>query len=451
MDGPLRVVIEGIGDVVQNYYTRALIAQKKDYGDELSVIFTDWKSSWSGTDKEKHYQKFVDSLSTWGAHYIDKSTVEGEKEYNQLQADVVFIATPDRTHINIVLDWLANPEKCQSIFIEKPLDSDVIKAKQLLPYLEEKKCKVRALDHYRARVIPLQLIAPFDRIMRHLDDKIVEITFYLLEDGSGEWKDPIRRSKREDSLRDGLIFDLFPHVLALLNYFGVIETFRLTSLKVGRYFHYDQNNKKVDAPIPNETFAQIRFSFKDFYRERILGKAFVGKGLSGSTDLKIEKGDVKRLELHGINGNKCIFDLRNPKKRYKTPVDPRVRIVDKDDNLIDNQIFELYKNPYDELIERIILQKKNNDDSDLGFDLSFEEAKNFLDIMHEINLSMSLLKKAKRKIPPYEIKFDLKGESMASTLEEVDEKLPWIHKRIPVTKLRELLKAKKTKRKKNRL
>lgn len=438
MGKPLKIVIEGIGDVVQNYYQRALVSQKADYGDDLLIVFTDYKKSWIETDRLEKNQNFVNSLNGW-AKYIDKSTEDGEKEYKALVADVVFIATPDRMHIQNTLDWLSVRRKCKWIFIEKPLDSNVIKAKQILLYLEEKNCKVRALDHYRARVIPLQLEGPFDQIMKHLGEKVIKVNFYLLEDGSGNWQDPIRKSKRADALRDGLILDLFPHVLALLNYFGVVETFRLTNLKVGRYFHYDKDGNKLEAPISNETFAHIQFSFKDFYRKRIKGNAYIGKGLAGSTELKIEKGDVKRLELHGENGNKCIFDLRNPKKSYTSPVNPKVEVRDIDGNLIDNQIFELYKNPYDELIERIILQKKDDLNGDLGFDLSYEEAKNFLDIMYEINLSKQLINKSHRKIPLYEIKFDAGGNSLASTVEEVCDQLKEVTEIVPMPKVAKLL------------
>ena len=55
MKKPLKIVIEGIGDVVQNYYQKALKLQKLEYKNDLQIIFTDYQKSWLGSDKEKDF------------------------------------------------------------------------------------------------------------------------------------------------------------------------------------------------------------------------------------------------------------------------------------------------------------------------------------------------------------------------------------------------------------
>ncbi len=438
MNSQLTVVIEGIGDVVRKYYAPALKAQHFYHSDKLSIIFADESTYWKGNPKEKEFEDFKRSLRGW-AKYIDKSAEGGKKTYSKLKGNiVVFIATPDSTHIELALDWLVTPDKCKTIFIEKPLDSDLDKVKKLLPFLEEDSTKIYALDHYRVRMIPIQIKGPYDRLLSHLGGEIAKVIFYLLEDGSDDGTGPIENENRTKALEGGITLDLFPHVLALLNYFGFMQTFRLKGISVAQYSYFDKNGIKKKTSISGETFAHIEFSFKSFRRNKILGEAYIGKGVSGCAELGMVK-DVKRLELHGVNKYKCVFDLRNSLKSEEFKV--AVEIFDEIGNFVE-EVAELYPDPYGELIKRVVNKNLSLSDMPLRFELSYEQAKNFLEIIDEIRQSVFLLKESGQEITEYVIQPKLGGKSGAPNLEELQKLLQEkeLKDLIPIANLKDLFK-----------
>src|SRR5882757_633436 len=95
----LTILVEGTGHVVQHNYGPALKREKGLYGDNLSVIFTDLREKRDKENAVTNQEKFIVSLDEWGAGYINKSTPEGKKAYDSLDPDIVFIATPDVTHV----------------------------------------------------------------------------------------------------------------------------------------------------------------------------------------------------------------------------------------------------------------------------------------------------------------------------------------------------------------
>lgn len=446
----LTIAVEGIGHVVQNYYAKALKSQWEHESNrgKISIIFIDKSECWKKSDDKdniKRCDNFITNLEGW-AEYIDKSTEEGMKAYLSLKANVVFIATPDSTHVELALNWLLDENKCESIFIEKPLDSDLSRARVLQFYSTNYSTKIFPLDHYLARTIPLLEKEAFKRIMssiREEGEEIEQMTFYLLEDRSYPNKGPIENDNRTDAVRKGLVLDMFPHVLALIHHFGMVETIEITSLKVARYTYEDETGKVVPASITRETFANIGFSFKSYLDEPIQAKAYIGKGLAGSRDFKIE-GDFKRLEILGKNKNRCIVDLRNtdPEKGGTGEVE----IIDTTgSHTLDD--CKLLPNPYTVVVQQVIERYLENSSLGWQFYLPIKTAKDCLTCMHEILSLIENFEKTKTEIPPYHIEtlLDENGKliSKAPYLEDVMAELKDVREIIDVGKLIECYENKK--------
>ncbi len=426
----LTIVVEGIGDVVQRNYAPALKIEKDRYGDRLSVIFVDFGKGRS-EEAVKKYQKFIDALRGWAA-YVNKATPEGKKVYDSLQPDVVFVATPDRTHVDVALKWLDGENDCEHLFVEKPLDASLDKARVLSLYIADKNFDVHALDHYLARFIPISYPSSMKAILAELGGSVRHLSFYLLEDHSAPYAGPIEKEGRAGSLQHGLILDLFPHALAILGYFGSVSSVKVTGLKVGRYTYEDENKAAVPASIPRETFGHISFTFDGRAGRPISADAYVGKGISGSSEAGMENGDVKLLELLGKNGRKCVFDLRNTSRGGTGAI----KIVGKDGR--SEIINELLDEPYAVLINRTVDKYLKSPEKDLRFSLTVEQAKNILTCIQEIMSLVSLFEKTGTEIPSYRIKTGSDGEkpvSAAPTLEEVNAELKDVREYIGVDKL----------------
>ncbi len=78
------------------------------------------------------------------------------------------------------------------------LDSNLSKARDLVYLVGNNNKKVFALDHYRARMLDFLLYNKMEEIIqRELGGGITDISFYLLEDGTGENNEgPIELEKR---------------------------------------------------------------------------------------------------------------------------------------------------------------------------------------------------------------------------------------------------------------
>jgi hypothetical protein len=424
-DAKLRIVVEGIGNVVQKSYAPSLRTAKEQRRGDLSITFVDKSEYWrSDEDQRPLFENFVSSLSNW-ADYIDKST-DNEKEkdkYKNLRANVVFIATPDRFHVETALDWLSPPGRCDQIFIEKPLDSSIDKARDLLLKLNEDDQKVRALDHYRARALPIiGSHAKIRTILKYLGGAISNFNFYFTEDLSGPPSVGPLENEGRNSLASGLIMDLMPHVPAILGSFGWIETLRLTGLRVGRYTFIDNNGQLKEAKIKNETFAHVGFSF--FHHElglpSIKGNAYVGKGIRGSTKLGIE-GSVKLLELRGRNSKRVRLDFRSSGEGASTAM-----LIDKKGHV--DHLDDMFHDAYAVLLRRVIRQRLDDPNHVLRFDLPIESAKSILIALDEMRHP---LKRMTESFPTYHIKKSNDDTSGAPFLEEVVNRLepimPFLH------------------------
>jgi predicted dehydrogenase len=436
MDAPqekLTIVVEGIGDVVQRNYAPALKLEKERYGDRLEITFVDFGKDRT-PEAAQRYQKFIDALTGW-AIYINKATAEGEEAYKKLQPDVVFLATPDRTHVELALKWIEGENDCKHLFVEKPLDADLNRARALAYYVEDTPIDVHALDHYLARFIPVSFPSAMKTILTELGGAIKHLNFYLLEDHSAPYLGPIEKEGRSGSLQHGLILDLFPHALAILGYFGSVSTVEVTGLKVGRYTYEDENGAVQPTSIPRETFGHVSFRFIGRAGRPISADAYVGKGISGSAASGMPGGDVKLLELVGKNGRKCVFDLRNTSKGGKGTI----TMVHRDGT--SEIINELLDEPYAVLINRTVDKYLKSPEKDLRFSLTIDQAKNILTCIEEIMSLVSLFEKTGTAMPTYRIKTvtdGTKSRSVAPSLEEVVAELRDVRECIGIDKVLDL-------------
>lgn len=419
---PLRIVIEGIGDVVQTYYVGQLKKSKEDKRQDILITFVDdsrfWKKDPELTIKFKRFKK---ELIGW-ADYIDKSTDKGRKKYENLRADVVFISTPDFTHVELAMSWLQPASRCGRIFIEKPLDSDLQRSMDLLLAIKQNDQKVRTLDHYRARVLPVTTPLMRDHMLKDLGGRISGFSFYFLENGSGPPRiGPIENELRVRSVSNGLILDMMPHVPAILSYFGLVETIRVAGLKAGRYTYIAEDGKKRIAAIKKETFAHVRFRLFDHRLSAppMQCDAYIGKGIRGVKSLGLE-GNVKLLDIHGANGALYRLDLRTTGRNNASTA----LLINKNGEV--KELTDLIHNPYEALIRRVVRHELDDPEAPLRFDLPIETAVSILLAIDQMRHPLKDREKPwpsyydKRAIPTYHIG---KGGRDAPYLEDVLETL----------------------------
>ena len=246
-----KVVLEGcLGDWSKKSYVRNL-AEKAGTGKiEFYAVDTRDIEDENGTLYVTPV-KFVNKKRDWNT-YDSIDTV-----------DCVFIAAPHELHCKIAAHWLENRKlnKNGKIFIEKPLDSSVENIKEL-EKCEESEKRIIAIDHYIPKIVPLQ-----NELEKRKGKygKIKKVKFNILE------SDPILESRKK-TLDEGLILDIFPHILAVftkvMNAYNTFEldahTVDILEVETGRY---------EDAPIRGETFAKIIIRADNISLESYLGKA----------------------------------------------------------------------------------------------------------------------------------------------------------------------------------
>ncbi len=304
--------------MVENYYLPAMRHLRAE-GISFDVWFGDDSRFWRGdSDKSARMRPVLAAIEAIGGVYFDKSNPTDLLKWESLRPDAVVIATPDRTHVDLALEWLARPVLPGNIYIEKPLDISIDRARDLLEQIGPENPMVRAFDHYRARLLPTR--GQFDMLAGFFRNGIARFTFYFLEDKSGadpSYADrkgarqgPIENESRTVALRDGLLLDLMPHVIAVLAHFGVVNTMELELLRAGKYTGVDGSDMKP-AGIDGETFAEARFVFRSHAGDRTQGVAYVGKGVKGigATESHYD-GNAKLLVLEDPNGRRATFDFR---------------------------------------------------------------------------------------------------------------------------------------------
>jgi predicted dehydrogenase len=385
----MKIVVEGAGDVVLNKYGPALQKLRTDNND-LKVIVTDDSALWSDVPGLREKRTLtIRQLEGWGATFLDKSAESGRSQYDELrksQVDVVFVATNDQTHVSVAEGWLQNG--CQ-IFIEKPLTNNIDQARRLLGRIGSDNYRVRAFDHYRARVHLHLGSKEFLKMVLGRLGRITAFHFYLLEDHSGTDKQyrtsldkerledrngPIENERRQQALANGLVLDLMPHMPALLAYFGDPATIQVTHVRAARYVGVDYDDEKK-TEIPRETFAAVGFQFKAHDGEKVTGDAYIGKGVRGSKRYPGMDGNVKVLELEGQNlrgsRQKILFDFRRScADILHGKGTPR-------------RLLELERDPYYYLVKQVHV----GDDKGTTLGMPVETGKRILEVLEDIRYS----------------------------------------------------------------
>jgi hypothetical protein len=222
-------------------------------------------------------------------------------------AAVVFVATPDALHCDAAKEWLTS---ATNIYVEKPLDVSLSKTAELRELIDklagdgqesDEEGPLSATDHYLMRAVPmlgadesgeLDLDA---RVSGHLQDKISFLEFHLLESSDKDLE------KRKNSLQEGMLMDLCPHVLAVIAPIGDLSSLRRRGkVRAGIYESsppiIKTDGKDIFESVPGkragrESFAEVFFSFRSPYaRDRdgyIPGVVRIGKCVGAKPDKKL--------------------------------------------------------------------------------------------------------------------------------------------------------------------
>ena len=285
------------------------------------MTFTDKSEFWRpDANLAEKMQKIIESVRNWGADYVDNSDPAGLARYDQLRADVVIIATPDFTHVEVAEHGLRHHLLPEQIFIEKPLAASLDDARRLLGYLAPYDEGTLAFDHSRGRLLP----SPDQNaaLLHFLNRGLRRFTFYFLEDHSGadptypaaavvRRDGPIENTQRVQTPMQGMILDGLPHMIVLLADFGHVETLRVTQVQAGQYVGVD-GDPSTRTEIAKETFVAVKFVCADYDGNPVEGNAYVGKGVHGVRVLGPEYDrNVKCLEIEELNGHRGRFDVRS--------------------------------------------------------------------------------------------------------------------------------------------
>lgn len=312
----IQILIEGAGTWVENAFipsiaaARAELARRRQQGQkdlrDLKVVIAD-DSRWhtpEGTPpvipNSQHYPKLAAAIESGKVAFLDKAAPADLHFYHGLNPGVVFIITPDYTHSRLCQSYL---DRVPTIFVEKPFDANWKNVRALLEARGRAKLdtQIYALDHYRFYAWRLKEPVPSGKTLLEeatswLGGALRTVRFFMTE---GKPVEP----NRMRTLQYGLLLDMLPHCFGMLTFFGRIDSLdEFEIVDVGRY---------RGAPIPNETFAHVHFTFEDYSNNgcRVPCEAWVGKGL--------EKGR-KYFEVMGRNGNSVLITFGDTNWRGST-------------------------------------------------------------------------------------------------------------------------------------
>lgn len=241
--------------------------------------------------------------------------------YYHIRADIVLVLVPDDAHIRVAKEWL---NRSTLILVEKPYNRDLHEVREFEENLKQ-------ITHEYGGPHPTTWVCPFDHYLakiaeyavnkersfvRYNRERLIErigglrsVEFGLVEAGPVEaW--------RMKSLEAGMIYDLFSHVLAMLDLEVRVETFspgRVNRVAVAR--HKSRPSAARGKPKTNkdkftaETFAYFDFELSDYKGNWIPIRGAVGKGVG--------KQDEKFLIFTGAAGwIKCDLNPNGTKQIF---------------------------------------------------------------------------------------------------------------------------------------
>lgn len=291
-----KVVLEGyLGDWSKKSYFAYLVEKaKKDGGKrEIELYAVDIR------DIKKEDNVNIRNSKEYSLHFINK---QASSEYDNIKnVDFVFIVAPHVVHCKIAQHWLEKGRlnRDGEIFIEKPLDSSVDNIKDLKEYSIKTGAgldRIILIDHYILKAS--SFIENLKKKKKEYGE-IKKMRVHILESS------PMVESRKE-TLKEGLILDIFPHVLAVCT--AIIRVYR-------EGFTLDDNHVEIvevqtgryrGAPIETETFAKLLVKIND-----IVVESYIGKGVGSESKKMIEILFEKDSVTHSFPSKDVIGQLLN--------------------------------------------------------------------------------------------------------------------------------------------
>jgi predicted dehydrogenase len=228
------VVVLGAGNWVKQQYAKAFqpYRQREECG-VFIVYDTGYAATMRFTGAEadrynQHTLRNVQEFAQWGASCLDLANPTHRQQLMGLSPYVIFVATPDNTHCDMVEQWL---EQAENIIVEKPFDIDHERIRRLRNEMTRRRspAKVWGFDHYLVRANQFVKMKRYLGFDDHLERQIYEFRFHMLE------SEPRSLEERAASLQTGLVMDMGSHTPALVLPFGDPNTIRLDPVKAGVY------------------------------------------------------------------------------------------------------------------------------------------------------------------------------------------------------------------------
>jgi predicted dehydrogenase len=315
---PKKVVLEGCnGEWAQKQYLPFLVKEAAKGNIELWSVDEEPEIKLGDNRVAALWQ---DAQNKENACYLDKT--RNRKSYEILSSvDYVFIVTPDRCHCKVAEFWLSRLSTTGKIFIEKPLDASVRLAKPLKAKILNKNV-VYGFDHYLASLYP------FLRRERQYLAKIGGIKSLKINILENDAIPP----HQVQTLKEGMIFDLFPHVLAVSAAIVEKKSAPTEAILQTVEFKGGARVKYMGWPFPSETRARIKLTVSN---KEVT--SMVGKGIG-----KIPKKRMKRMVVYGtarrkieINFQTYSFSMKGrPKRKLESkPVASFLEAVLKGDSI----------------------------------------------------------------------------------------------------------------------
>lgn len=400
-----------MGDAFNRYYKKILneyYSQKENY----EIYCADLKTErW--TEKQ---EAIKNEILAKGYNFVDVANLDDKRVNNSeffsqwvknQKFDLILIGTPDKNHIESILEWLASDFSL--LIVEKPFSDKSSKIDTL--YLEDpnKLEKIAGFSHVRAK---LHKGFGNEKFLSEIFTKIGRLKkfrFFYLEDYSGTDTEhiqkcidkgevidtnincPVAMYGRADALKKGIVFDLGIHMLSVLDYFGNPTTLDIDRIWAGKYLGVN-NNDNQELNIDGETFAAIDFSFQGHGGGIIEGQTFLGKGVLGIDELndfklyleKSELREVKLLELEGDLGKIQFFFTR----RERSEQIRMIRLFSDKGRLIDsNDVkFSVEEKPYKYIFKEALKEPEPGKAEDKKENLFFsvKAAQSHLIVLEEI-------------------------------------------------------------------
>ena len=304
--------------IVDNQPLSELAAQKvdlaKDAGETSAARGLERAYGQLMQDIEAHHNTHVDD-PRW-IHFVNLSDPSGQAWLDRIRADVVFVLVPDYAHIRVAQRWL---RRATLIMIEKPYDKEYPTALDFEKALNQ---MLKATDEATGGELPGTVVSPFDHYLAkihnyvrrqkadHLESQIGSVSgvaFALLESGPVEkW--------RAATLKGGMVYDLFSHVLAMLSVELNLSSFqtshRRTMISVARHSGLED--------FEGDTFADFQFDMKNHVGAPISVKGQVGKGVGEQDEKHLTLiGQYARLHFELGRSDPGIFKVDSNERRVK--------------------------------------------------------------------------------------------------------------------------------------